>query len=171
MAIELREQMDLAKLYETDFYAWARQQAEALRQLQATRPNLPLDLGHLIEEVDGLADNKLGAVKGQLSRIMVHYLKLEFSPAPAPRRKWEISIVDAQNEIDRDMTPSLRPEAEQALPRVYKGARRLAAAEFRAHDEPDAAAALPGTCPYSLDQLLDETWHPTNRHGLVDEPL
>ena len=171
MATKLEDKVDPAALYEEDFYAWALHQAAALRDFQATRPNLPLDLEHLIEEVTDLADNKLGAVKCQLSRLMVHYLKLEFSPAAGPRRKWEVSIIDAQNEIDRDMTPSIRVEAEHALPRVYRGARRLAAAELRAHDEPEAAAALPEACPYTLDQLLDETWRPTNRHGLVDEPF
>jgi hypothetical protein len=169
MATELADQKNLADLYKRDFYAWARHQAEALRDFQATRPNLPLDLEHLIEEVDALADTKLGAVKSQLSRIMVHYLKLEFSPAAPARRKWEVSIVDAQNEVDNDITSSILHEAEQALDRVYKSARRLAAAELRAHDEPEAAASLPETCPYTLDQLLDETWRPTSRHGLVDE--
>jgi hypothetical protein len=171
MATELDDRKKLADLYEADFYAWARQQAAALRDFHATRPNLPLDLEHLIEEVDGLADIKLSAVKSQVARIMVHYLKLEFSPAAPPRRKWEVSIIDAQNAIDSDMTPSIGPEVERALARLYKGARRLAAAELRAHDEPEAAASLPETCPYTLDQLLDETWRPTNRHGLVDEPL
>ena len=171
MATEVCDPAKVTDLYKTDFYAWARQQATALRDFQATRPNLPLDLEHLIEEVDALADTKLGAVKSQLSRIMVHYLKLEFSPALSPRRKWEVSVIDAQNEIDNDMTPSIRAEAAGALARLYKGARRLAAAELRAHDEPEAATLLPETCPYSLDQLLDETWRPTNRHGHVDEPF
>jgi len=171
MVTVLDDQKKLTDLYKRDFYAWAKQQAAALRDFQATRPNLPLDLEHLIEEVDDLAENKLGAVKSQLLRIIVHYLKLEFWPAGPPRRKWEVSIIDAQNEIDNDMTPSIEPEAAQALPRLYKGARRLAAAALRLHDEPEVAAALPEACPYTLDQLLDETWRPTNRHGLVDEPI
>jgi hypothetical protein len=29
------------------------------------------------------------------------------------------------------------------------------------------ADLLPPDCPYSLDQLLDEDWWPTNRHGLA----
>ena len=171
MATALDDQKKLADLYRADFYAWARQQAAALRDFQTTRPNLPLDLAHLIEEVDGLADTKLSAVKSQVARIMVHYLKLEFSPAAPPRRKWEVSIIDAQNAIDSDMTPTIWSDVERGLAPFYKGARRLAAAELRARNEPEAAVALPETCPYTLDQLLDETWRPANRHGLVDEPL
>ena len=169
MATELREPKDLAELYERDFYAWARHQASALRDFHATRPNLPLDLEHLIEEVDDLADAKLGAVKSQLRRLIVHYLKLEYSPARPLRRKWEVSIVDAQNEIENDMTASIREATASDLGRVYAGARRLAAAELIEHDELEAARALPEACPYTLDQLIDETWRPTNRHDLTDD--
>ena len=171
MATELREQEDLAALYETDFYAWAKNQAQALRQFQATRPTLPLDLEHLIDEVDGLADANLAAVESQLRRIMIHFLKLEHSPAEPPRRKWAVSIIDAQAEIDDRLTPALRHDVEPRLARQYANARRIAKGELIDHDEPEAAASVPETCPYTLDQLLDETWRPTNRHGLVDEPF
>ncbi len=171
MATELRDPQALTDLYESDFYAWARHQAAALRDFQATRPNLPLDLEHLSEEVDDLADAKLGAVKSQLRRVIVHYLKLEYSPAELPRRKWQSSIIDAQAEIDDDLTPSIRREADGFLPKVYKAARRLAAAELLEYGERESAASLPEACPYTLDQLLDETWRPTSRHGLVDEPF
>ena len=171
MATELREQADLAELYKTDFYAWARQQAEALRQFQATRPIAPLDFAHLIDEVDGLADNNLFAVESQLRRIMVHFLKLEHSPAAAPRRKWAVSIIDAQAQIEDRLTPSMRRDVELQVERLYGRALRIARVELIDHDEPEAAASLPETCPFTLDQLLDETWRPTNRHGLVDEPF
>ncbi len=44
-------------LYERDFYAWTRDQARALRCLAETQPDLPLDLLHLIEEVDGIGNS------------------------------------------------------------------------------------------------------------------
>lgn len=160
MATELREQVDLVELYKTDFYAWAKHQADALRQFQATRPNLPLDLGHLIEEVNGLADTKLSAVKSQL--------ELEHSPSVEPRKKWRLSIISAQDAIDDDWTPSISRGFAAALPQIYRKARRVAAAELDMNKEREAAATLPETCPYTLDQLLDETWRPTNRHGLID---
>ena len=169
MATELHQPKDLAELYERDFYAWARHQASALRDLDATRPYLPLDLEHLIEEVDDFADAKLGAVRSQLRCLIVHYLKLEHSPARPPRRKWEVSIVDAQNEIENNISASICAATASDLDRLYAGARRLAAAEPIEHDEPEAATSLPETCPYTLDRLLDETWRPTNRHGLTDE--
>jgi hypothetical protein len=65
-----------AELYEADFYAWARGQADALRRLVETRPNAEIDLEHLIEEVEGLARTDLRAASSQLRRLMIHLLKL-----------------------------------------------------------------------------------------------
>ena len=43
-----------AELYDSDFYAWNRTQARELRRFAATRPNVPLDLSHLAEEIADL---------------------------------------------------------------------------------------------------------------------
>jgi hypothetical protein len=171
MATKLEDKIDPAALYDADFYAWATQQAATLRQLQASQSSLPLDFENLIEEIDGLAKRQLSAVRSQLKRVIVHYLKLEHSPSVEPRKKWRLSIIDAQDTIDEDWTPAISRACAPALPQIYRKARRVAAAELDINDEPEAAASLPETCPYTLDQLLDETWRPTNRHGLVDEPL
>jgi len=40
-------------LYRSDYYAWTRDQADALRRLAAERWNGPLDLANLAEEVRG----------------------------------------------------------------------------------------------------------------------
>jgi uncharacterized protein DUF29 len=45
---------DATELYESDFYARTQTQARELRRFAATRPNLPLDLFHLAEEIADL---------------------------------------------------------------------------------------------------------------------
>jgi hypothetical protein len=40
--------------YERDFYAWTRRQAQELGRWAATRPNLDLDLAHIVEEIADL---------------------------------------------------------------------------------------------------------------------
>lgn len=124
MAIELREQMDLAKLYETDFYAWAKHQAEALRQFQATRPNAPIDFAHLVEEVEDLARRDVRAAKSQLRRLILHVLKLEYSPADCPRRQWLNSVDDARQELDDVLSPSVVAIVTPLLPKLFAEARR-----------------------------------------------
>ncbi len=71
-------------LYERDFAAWAALQARLL----AERRFDELDLDHLIEEVADLATNQRHAVLSRARRILQHFLKLEYSPAPLPRRGW-----------------------------------------------------------------------------------
>jgi Domain of unknown function DUF29 len=156
----------LDQLYEDDFYAWTRNQAQALRRLAATRPNLALDLPHLIEEVADLGTSQHDAVRGQLRRIIDHCLKLEHSPARDPRADWQETIVNARIELEDKLTATLRRGLQRRLPKLYDQARRTAAASLRLHREPEAADALPETCPWRLADLLRHDWYPASRHGL-----
>ncbi len=49
-------------LYEDDFFAWTRMQAKELRRFARTRPNLPLDLEHLAEEIADLGQEQRNAL-------------------------------------------------------------------------------------------------------------
>ena len=51
-----------SQLYEADFYAWTRRQATALRRFARTRPNLPLDLEHIAEEIQDLGKSERDTV-------------------------------------------------------------------------------------------------------------
>lgn len=154
------------ELYDEDFYAWTRAQAAALRKLQEERWNGPLDLAHLAEEVEDLGSEQKWAVLSQLERVIEHLLKLEFSPSERPRRQWMISIIEARGDANRRMTGTIRREVEPELSKSYRRARRKAELALLDHGEDEAAAALPEDCPYSLSELLDEDWWPSNRHGL-----
>ena len=93
------------QLYEEDFYAWTRRQATALRRLAETRPDVDLDLPHLIEEVADLGISQRDAVRSQVRRIVEHCLKLEHSPAQAPRAGWHETIIQVRTEIEDKITP------------------------------------------------------------------
>jgi hypothetical protein len=157
------------KLYETDFYAWTKDQAAALRRLADERWNGPLDLAHLAEEVEDLGDERLNAVRSQMRRIIEHCLKLEYSPAKDPRLGWRISVEDARDEIEDRLTGTIRQDIEARLPRLYAQALRKARLGLAAQAEAEAARALPAENPYALDDLLTEAWYPVNRYGLIDE--
>lgn len=154
------------QLYEEDFYAWTCHQANALRRLAATRPNVELDFEHLIEEVADLGVSQRDAVRSQVRRIIVHCLKLEYSLARAPRVGWYETIIDARIVLEDKLTPTLRRGIQRWLPKLYDQARRAANASLRVHGEPAAADALPAKCPYRLADLLRHDWHPASRHRL-----
>lgn len=147
-------------LYEEDFYAWTREQAARLRRLAAERSNLPLDLEELAEEIEDLGSERRFAIESRLERIVEHLLKLRYSPASAPRAGWRRSVFVARVDIRRRMTTALRREIEADLADRYRIGRELAKEALVAHGEATAAAALPETCPWSLEQLLDPDFWP-----------
>lgn len=144
------------RLYDEDFYLWTQVQAQALRALAAERWNGPLDLERLAEEVEDLGNERRFAIMSQLIRVMLHCLKLAYSPAEAPRRGWMDSIDEARDEIGHRLTRSLRRAVEPELERLYAKARKRAQRALEAYGEP---AALPESCPFTFDQLIADDWY------------
>jgi hypothetical protein len=137
-----------------------------LRRHAALRLNTDsdLDLEHLAEEVADFGDNTIAVVEAAIVQIVVHLLKLEWSPEADPRGHWEDEVqghrVRAARRLRR--SPSLRGRLDPAD--LYEDARVVAATGL-ARDGVDAAA-LPEECPYALEQILDPAWWPASRHGL-----
>jgi hypothetical protein len=156
-------------LYETDYYAWTKEQAAELRAMAARRVNSTLDLENLAEEVESLGRSDLNTVRSQVQRIIEHLLKLDHSPASEPRADWRDSVDQARDEIEDHITASMLPDVAADLDKLFGRARRTAASGLVRHGERAAAKALPQTCPYSFDQIVMQDWFPQNRHGLVDE--
>jgi hypothetical protein len=144
--------------YDDDFYAWTQYQAGVLRTLR-TRDNR-FDRDHLVEEIESLGRSERDAVRSQVRRILVHLLKLAYSPARDPRFDWMDSIIDARAELEDKLSPTLRRDAEQALARLYANARKRVLVDLERYGEGDAALSLPSECPYTIDQILAEDWYP-----------
>lgn len=157
-----------AELYDTDFYAWTKVQADKMRRLEATRAKLDLDLPRLAEEVEDLGEAERNLLRSQLRRIIQDCLKLEWSSAPETARSWRLNITRARIEISDHLTATLRRDIAEELAEIYEHAPDNAQQALEDYDEHEAAAALPTKCPYTLDDLLRRRWYPTNRHGLTD---
>ncbi|HEY0836836.1 MAG TPA: DUF29 domain-containing protein [Azospirillum sp.] len=149
--------------YDADFYAWTQEQAALLRRMAEERINTRLDLEHLAEEVEGLGNNELAVVDGNLRQLIIHLLKLEWSPDPYPRRHWEEEAGNFRdNALERlERAPGVRRHID--LGTLYRRAAKAAGRYFAGLPEP---VSPPVECPYTLDQLLDEDFFPVNRHGL-----
>jgi Domain of unknown function DUF29 len=142
-------------LYEDDFFAWTRTQAKELRRFARTRPNLPLDLPHIAEEIADLGKEQRNALRSWTIRIIEHLLLLGHSPAEGPRRGWLREIMSFRDEIEDRLTPTLRRDLERQLPRLYANARRRAALDMEPR-EAEVALGLRAECPYTLEQILGE---------------
>jgi Domain of unknown function DUF29 len=155
-------------LYQTDYYAWTKDQAAKLRALAAARVNSPLDLENLAEEIESSGRSDWRAARRQVQRVIEHLLKLEFSPARELRSESMDRIGQARDELVDLLTPVLRREVEEDIVTAFERGKREAAKGLRRHGEREAAQALPTTCPYSLDQIVSHDWYPKNRHGILD---
>jgi hypothetical protein len=155
----MRTTQTTARLYDQDFYLWARDQAGVLRREAARRVNTPLDLENLAEEIEALAKRDRRALLRRTTRIIGHLLKLRHSPASEPRAKWEATVRVqrlAALAILED-SPSLRIELEASLDRCWRDGLMLAAAS----PARDGVVLDPATTPeIPLDRILDMAWLP-----------
>ena len=138
-------------LYERDFAAWAKAQAEALRagRLDA------LDLAHLAEEIGDLSNRERDALESHLETLVLHLLKWRHQPDQRSR-SWEAIIKVARRNVAKLLrrSPSLRRGLPAALDEIYPNARTRAGAETGLPDN-----AFPDACPFSADQVTGE-WMP-----------
>ncbi len=157
--------MDSRIGYDTDFLAWTQEQARLLRDAAQDRPNTPIDWENVAEEIESMGRSELRAVESALVRVIEHLLKLEHSPATAPRGDWKLSVVEHRDRVARDLSasPSLRGKID--LSGIHRTARKMAALGLERDGLPNDA--LPAECPYTLDQILDDDWWPANRHDLA----
>jgi hypothetical protein len=154
-----------AELYEEDFVRWTEEQSRALRDAAKVGANLPLDWENLAEEIESLGLSQRRELRSRLGLILEHFLKLEYSPAPDPRRGWMETIERERSDIELllQQSPSLSREVtgmvEEETRRAIRGAMRIL--RRYGEDTPEATAKLARArlAPYTEDQVLGD-WFP-----------
>jgi hypothetical protein len=138
--------------YDTDFYAWAAQQAAALR----AKDWAALDLEHLAEEVEDLRKTERRGVQSQLRLMFSHLLKWAFEPARRSE-SWRATIANGRVLVQEALEdlPSLARELPALATAAYPRARRDAA-----KDTGLPLATFPETCPWPVEQVLDADFYP-----------
>ena len=147
----ITEKINLKELYEIDDYLWIQETVKLLKEKQFNQ----LDLENLIEELEDLGSEKKLAVKSLLEQIIRHLLLLEYwnSEYERNRNHWRSEIVSFRNQINDRMTTNFSNYLSENLLFIYRKARRYVI-------EKSTLDTFPKSCPYSLDQLLDEDWFP-----------
>jgi hypothetical protein len=150
---------DPALLYEQDFAAWLDLQVVALREQRFT----DLDLDNLIEEVESIRRAEARGVEHHARVVVAQLLQLAHSTLGDPRRSWKSTANSHRDELETRLTPTLRQELEASLEEVYTRGREIAATVLET--EGTDRKWLPRTCPYTLADILQEDWFPTNIYG------
>jgi hypothetical protein len=155
-------------LYDDDFFAWTKQQAEALRAAAHTGSNLQLDWDNLAEEIEDLGRSNARGLRAHMMRIVQHFIKLEHSPAVDPRNSWRRSIRLARLQIEQllEENPSLKREVRRLVRDVIKDGVQLAIIDLEEHAEIDARDfARLRRSSYTAEQILGDWFPPEPPRG------
>jgi Domain of unknown function DUF29 len=123
--------------YNTDFVAWATEQAVLLRSGRLAEA----DIANIAEEIEGLARSDRRELASRIRTVLEHLMKLQVSPAQEPRAGWQETIDRSRLDIElllRD-SPSLRREVPGVVAEQTTGARRLVQLSMERHREQPTA--------------------------------
>lgn len=150
--------IDLSTDYDIDFAAWAEEQARLAREKGVNA----LDLLNVAEELRDLGRNQVDKRDSHLTTLLMHLLKWQFQPRRRSR-SWRLTVLRCRRDLERvfgkstSLNPltSRRDDWDALLRQLYRDARDYAIAETGL-----PASALPETCPYTIDQILDPDFLP-----------
>ncbi|MGH7091930.1 MAG: DUF29 domain-containing protein [Stellaceae bacterium] len=158
---------DVKSLYDEDFLAWSKEQAEALRSAGRGGSNRNLDWKNLAEEIGDLGKSERSAVGSYVMRIVQHLVKLDHSVAVEPRKGWRRTVRLARLQVERrvESSPSLKPELTEIVEQEICRGIEYAIADLEEYEEIDevGAAALRRST-YTADQVLGD-WFPPEPQG------
>jgi hypothetical protein len=147
-------------LYDTDFYAWALEQAALLREGAVAG----LDLEHLADEIEGLARRDVRTMSRHLRHALLHLLAWRATPEDRTTgHAWRCSSLlecrYGMTEILED-SPTLTQHLPALIARCYPLVCQQAAV-----DTGLPLATLPEVCPWTPAQILDENFYPSEENA------
>ena len=139
-------------LYDQDFYAWSREQAELLRAGRLAQA----DLEHIAEEIESMGKTEKRELVSRLTILLLHLLKWRYQPEGRGNSQ-RLSIANSRDEIADllDDNPSLKSLLDEVMASAYRYARRKAAIETNFGEE-----RFPAQCPWSFAQATDAAFWP-----------
>ena len=141
-----------ASKYDTDFYAWATEQATLLREGRFAEA----DVANIAEELDSMGRSEKRELVSRLTVLLTHLLKWQSQPGHRGT-SWRLTIREQRREVADHLNenPSLRPTLPEVITIAYQ--RALLAAQ---RETGLAESAFPPACPWTPDQLFSDTFLP-----------
>jgi Domain of unknown function DUF29 len=139
-----------------DVVLWAEEQAERLRRVAAhDRQNeASPDWPNIIEEIESVGRSERAALTSHVRIVIEHLIKLEVSPAEAPRAGWRETVLRGRSEIEETLeaSPSLRPDVDAVVARQLGKVRLLVAGLLASYGETPRVPL--DRVHYGTDQVL-----------------
>ena len=162
MEIQTLRQINLAELYDQDEYLWI---VESINLLQNRQLQL-LDIEHLVETLKQLGRSQFNQVRSLLKQIIIHLLLLQYweTEYEYNHRHWQVEIINFRDELQQNLTTSLKNKLIKELESIYRISIRLV---IKKTDLP--SETFSAYCPYTWDQLVNDRLYPliNSRSSLV----
>jgi hypothetical protein len=138
--------------YDQDFYAWAKRNAELMRQGKWSE----IDAEHVVEELEHMGKSQKRELISRLAVLLAHLLKWQYQQDKRSD-SWVTTVVTQRAEIQLllDDSPSLRHDVYAFVEKGYRFATDRASRETGI-----AKDTFPVSCPYSFDQIVSEEFWP-----------
>ncbi len=139
-------------LYDQDYYLWSQKMATLLR----AKNWHDLDVENIAEEIESLGRADKNSLKSNLRVLLMHLLKWQYQSSKRSN-SWKITIREHRQRVNDTLqdSPSLNSFLEENLEKLYKQSCGQASDETGL-----SLATFPQSCPYSLTQILDESYFP-----------
>ncbi len=144
----------LKELYQLDYLAWYETTLEQVKNNQLN----DLDLDSLSEVLENLVRDIKKSGESYLKQIIIHLLLIEYWESErVNHRHWAAEIDNFRSELELDLTTNLQKYFSREIERIYQKAVKNVCLKTGFQKK-----TFPNQCPYTLEQLLDEDWFPTN---------
>jgi hypothetical protein len=141
--------------YDQDFYAWAMKNAELIRQGRFTE----IDAEHIAEELESMGKSEKRELSNRLAVLLAQLLKwkVQRDSRQLHANSWRATVEVQRLEVAEVLqdNPSLRHGLKDRLPETYRKAVWQAVKDTGLEKQ-----AFPATCPFTLEQVMDEDFWP-----------
>ena len=141
-----------ATLYDTDFYAWANEQAALLRAGRLSEA----DVENIAEEIASMGRTERSELVNRLTVLLVHLLKWRYQQA-LRGRSCALTIEQQRIQIGRHLArnPSLQSYRDEAMMDAYQDAS--IEAERQTHL---TRSTFPVASPFTFDEAIHPDFWP-----------
>ena len=138
--------------YDSDFYAWAMEQAALIRAGNLAA----VDLEHVAEEIESMGKSEKRELINRLNVLLLHLLKWRFQPG-FRSRSWRLSVEEQRYRLEGHLRDN--PSLKAKLPEAIADAYHIALVEAE-RETGLPRNTFPTVCPWSLELLIDDDFWP-----------
>ena len=146
--------------YEKDFDAWIQEHINLLKQGKVEE----IDVDHLIEELEDMGKSNQRELVNRFIPLIAHLLKWQYQYRQLQDQwvtftggSWRGTITEQRTKLTKllKQSPSLKNKLPQSILDAYPDALKVAVSETGF-----PKSTFPESCPYTIEQLLDEDFYP-----------